>query len=155
MAYISAAVVLIWLNGELLAQLTTMICTAAVNAIGIPAEMSGLIIRSPSGFAFEVSVLCTGLPAITLLAFLTGISTASGWRRLRIFLAQTFLLLGLNSLRLVHLFMVGTYTPQWFDFAHDYFWRVAMLAAVFLLWVLDKSDVRCIKQVAGPERFFR
>ncbi len=45
------------------------------------------------------------------------------------------LLLGLNMMRLVHLFYLGVYRPQLFHVAHAYAWQAVMVAAVFILWL--------------------
>src|SRR6267378_2394751 len=124
--------------GRWLEDLTALTASASfwtLERMGIGVEQKGTVISHAGGFAYEIYYRCTGfLPgcclAVSILAY------PGNWRRKLIGLALGIpLVFLLNLLRLVHLFVIGVASPEWFDFAHRYAWEGAMILAVVGLWL--------------------
>ena len=121
------------LNGWELA--TTTAAFTLLSAAGIEAIQQGTVIAQPGGFSYEIYYRCTGILPVATLWLLILIWKGTFRDKLLGLAIGTPALLGLNLLRLVHLFHVGVQTPQYFDFAHRFFWEGAMMGAVLILWM--------------------
>jgi exosortase/archaeosortase family protein len=124
--------------GPVLLPLRTLTAEAAltlIQAVGLEATREGTAIRHAAGFAFEISRGCMGLIPALFLA--VGVMAWPGERRRKLLalLAGIPLLLGLNLVRLAHLFYLGVRRPESFRFAHEAAWEGAMVVAVFCLWL--------------------
>jgi exosortase/archaeosortase family protein len=117
-----------------LRQLTARAALAVVQTIGIDAMRVGTVVQHPSGFAYDISRGCMGvIPALILAA---GVLTwpGVGNRKAIALLVGIPLLIGLNLVRLGHLFYLGVRRPDHFHFAHEVGWEAAVVLAVFGLW---------------------
>lgn len=139
---ICGGIVLLACNEGLLASLlapwtmvTSRITLALLHWCGMEAVRMGTIISHPDGFAYEISYRCTGIiPAAAHVAWTLLYSDTL--RRRMIVLAVGFpLLLGLNLIRLVHLFYVGVHEPSAFEFVHGYLWVGVFILTLLGLWL--------------------
>jgi exosortase/archaeosortase family protein len=118
-----------------LRTLTAQAALALIQAIGLEAMREGAVIRHAAGFAYEISRGCMGvIPALFLAV---GVTAWPGdrWRKSVALLLGIPLLIGLNLVRLVHLFYLGLRRPESFRFAHEVAWEGAIVLAVFCLWL--------------------
>lgn len=119
-----------------LQRLTAAATGAVLGWGGLEAAREGTILRHPAGFGFEISAGCaavipTGIYAAAVLAF-----PVRGRLQARGMIIGLPLLLGLNLLRLAHLFHLGVFEPEVFSLAHKVIWQSGILLAVFLVWVI-------------------
>lgn len=101
-----------------------------IGLAGMSAELDDATISAPGGFAYEVYFRCTGfLPVICVAVAI--LAHPAPWRRRLAGLAVGVpVLLGLNFVRLVHLFQLGVSRPEVFDVAHSVVWEAAIVVAV-------------------------
>ncbi len=123
--------------GSLLGSLTTLTAKATftlLEMISINVVREASVIYQPSGFAYEIYYRCTGVLPVACLA--VSILAYPGYLRHKLVgLAVGIpLLIGLNLVRLVHLFLIGIAQPELFDLAHHVLWNGAMILAVLGLW---------------------
>ena len=77
---------------------------------------------------------CDGLPAIIVFSAAT-LAYPCAWSvRAWGLLAGFALIQLLNVIRVVSLFWIRTYKPEWFGQAHVAVWQCVMVLAVLLLW---------------------
>jgi exosortase/archaeosortase family protein len=117
-----------------LRQLTAQAALVLVQSIGLDAMRVGTVVQHPGGFAYEISRGCMGvIPALIL-----GVGVLAwpgvGARKAIALVVGIPLLLGLNLIRLGHLFYLGVRQPDHFHFAHEVGWQAAVVVAVFGLW---------------------
>jgi exosortase/archaeosortase family protein len=118
-----------------LRQLTAQAAVALVQSIGLDAVRVGTVLQHPGGFAYEISRGCMGvIPALILTAGVLA-WPGQGSRQAIALLVAVPLLLGLNLIRLGHLFYLGVHRPEVFRFAHEVAREGALVAVVFLLWL--------------------
>ncbi len=105
-----------------------------LQLLGTDVDVRGTIVASDQ-FAYNIVAECTLIGPLLLyiaavLAYPVGLaSKASG-------VALGLLAIGgLNLVRLVSLFYVGTYAPQHLDVAHLVVWQGVMVLSVVLLWL--------------------
>jgi exosortase H (IPTLxxWG-CTERM-specific) len=114
--------------------LTARATAAVVQGSGLEVARDGAVLSHPSGFAYEIYWRCTGLlPS----AFLAAVILASpGGRRSKAvgIAAGVLVVLGVNLVRLAHLFSVGVRHPALFDFAHTIAWEGIGVLLVLGLW---------------------
>jgi exosortase H (IPTLxxWG-CTERM-specific) len=93
---------------------------------------------SYDGFSVRVISECTGLlEAVILVAAI--LAYKATWRERAIGITLgTILLYSINIVRIDVLLLIGRHTPQFFDFAHIYFWQsllIVFITAIWLGWV--------------------
>lgn len=118
-----------------LRQLTAQAALALAQSLGLDAVRVGTVVQHPGGFAYEISRGCMGvIPALIL-----GVGVLAwpgvGSRKAIALLVGIPLLLGLNLIRLGHLFYLGVRRPDQFHFAHEVGWEAVVVLAVFGLWL--------------------
>ncbi len=113
-----------WLGG----LLSLLGFTTSVNGTYVHFGLAGL----------EIIAECTGYTAMALF-FSVVIAYPSPIRKKLIGLAVGIpLILAFNLFRLVVMAFILAYRPQYFDFAHLYFWQVALIifvVAMVVLWI--------------------
>lgn len=123
--------------GPLLVPLRALTAEGALTLIqlaGMEAIRAGSAIYYPGGFAFEISRGCTGLVGAGLLVVATLAYPAARGHRLIGVSVCVPVFLGMNLVRLVHLFHLGVYRPDLFHVFHTIMWQAIMTAAAFGLW---------------------
>lgn len=141
---LAAVAVLLWLTfrdeliGPVLEPVRTLIAQATlvlIHGIGMEATREASAIYHPGGFAYEISRGCTGIvPAAMLGAAVTAYPTEGRLRLVGLALGIPALL-GVNLVRLVHLFYLGVHQPEWFPAAHKVAWEGLIIVAVVGLWL--------------------
>jgi exosortase H (IPTLxxWG-CTERM-specific) len=87
------------------------------------------------GFAVQVIVECTGLfEAVILVSAVLAYKATWRERGIGIALGVGILYL-LNITRIAFLLIVGRYAPQFFDFAHVYFWQSLLIVFITAIWI--------------------
>ena len=90
------------------------------------------------GFSVQVIAECTGLfEAVILVSAVLAYKATWRERAVGILLGVSVLYL-LNIIRIGFLLLVGRYAPQYFDFAHIYFWQsllIVYITAIWLCWI--------------------
>lgn len=120
-----------------LVQQTADMVSAIIGLIGLDVTQEGSVISHSSGFAYEIYYRCTGiLPAVCLAVSILAHPTRSRRSKLVGLALGIPLLVLLNLVRLVHLFLIGVYSPGLFDVAHTFAWEGVMIAAVVALWLV-------------------
>ncbi len=105
-----------------------------IRLMGMEAIREGSTVYQPGGFAYEISRGGTGLVGAGLLIVsILAYPAAQGHRLVGISLCIPAFL-GLNLVRLVHLFYAGVHRPAVFHVLHETVWQVGMGVAVFGLW---------------------
>lgn len=136
LAALGAAVPAFYREEVLAAPLAPLVAATArvthwlIGLAGMSAELDGVTISAPGGFAYEVYFRCTGFLPVVCLAVAVLAHPAPWRRRLAGLLVGVPVLLGLNLVRLVHLFQLGVSWPQVFEVAHSVVWEAAIVVAV-------------------------
>jgi exosortase/archaeosortase family protein len=127
-------------------QVTADLTVTGLSALGISHLQHGTVLFQADGFAYEIYYRCIGCVPVIVLA--TGIVAwpASIGERLVGLCIGIPLLLGLNIVRLLHLFSIGVNHPEHFWLAHRVLWESVMLLTVLLAWAL------WVRWVAGRPR---
>ena len=122
-----------FIHGALLTT-TARLTSVILRLCGTDAHVSGTTIMSPS-FSVNVIAACSGIFAYVIfvaavLAYpcklkekITGIGLG---------IPAIF---AVNLIRMVSLFYIGTYLPQFFEVLHLLFWQALMIAVVVLFWL--------------------
>jgi exosortase/archaeosortase family protein len=124
--------------GPALVPLRTLTAQATLGLIhwaGMEAIREASAIYHPGGFAYEISRGCLGLVPVGVLAVSVLAHPGSLRPKLTGLALGVPLLVGLNLVRLVHLFYLGVRQPGLFHFAHQVVWQAVIVAAVFVLWL--------------------
>lgn len=106
-----------------------------IHLVGMAAVRDASAVYHPGGFAYEISRGCMGLVPVGLLIVATSAYPGRLWRKLQALALGIPLLLGLNLIRLLHLFYLGVHRPEAFHLAHQVVWQAAIVVAVFTLWL--------------------
>ena len=119
-----------------LAGLVASVTQGALHAIGIAAERAGTVLFVPGGFAYDITIGCTGLLPAAVLAVAILASPGTWGAKQRGLVVGVPLLLTVNLLRLVHLFYLGIHAPHHFVLAHTLLWEGTMVLCAFVSWLL-------------------
>jgi len=107
----------------------------ALNLLGEGASVHGQVLSSPR---FSVTIFngCNGLEAI--LIFVCGVlAFPATWRSRLLGAAVGFLAIQLiNTVRVVSLFYVGVFKPEWFSTSHVFVWQSIIVVFAVILWLL-------------------
>ena len=108
---------------------------ASLRVFGEAATVTGCEVRSPR-FAVTIFNGCNGL--ITSLVFVAAVlAFPAGWRAKLIGVVGGLAAIQLiNLLRIVSLFYIGVYLPQYFSDAHVLVWQSLVLISGAALWVM-------------------
>ena len=108
-----------------------------IHQTGLDGFRQANFIFHSSGFGIEITRGCTGFAGAAVLA--AGIvaypSGAVRARSLGIILGIP-VFVGVNLIRMTHLYHLGVSGSPFFNTAHEVVWQLGMMVAVFVLWVV-------------------
>ncbi|MBN1504160.1 MAG: archaeosortase/exosortase family protein [Candidatus Eisenbacteria bacterium] len=108
-----------------------------LSLLGFGVSVDGVLVTYDS-HGLSIIAECTGYTALVLF-FSVVVAYPSPVKKKLLGLAIGFpLILAFNLLRLVIMALVLAYKPQYFDFAHLYFWQVALIifvVALVVFWI--------------------
>ncbi len=107
----------------------------ALNLLGENARVDGQVLSS-SRFAVQIYNGCNGLEAI--LVFVAGVlAFPAPWlRRLAGVVLGVLAIQVVNVVRVVSLFYVGIFKPQWFSVSHVFIWQSLIILLSVVLWLV-------------------
>lgn len=126
--------------GMLLAGVTAQLAVTTASLLdlfGLAAVTEGNLVVLASGTVFEVSYRCSGFLPITCLIVCILASYARPHAKCTGIVLGILVLLALNQVRVVHLILIHTHHPAWFQIAHNVLWGIAPVVAVlgmFAAW---------------------
>ena len=123
--------------GKLLGGATARLAdmtAALLELFGLTAVTQGKLIVLASGTTFDVSYRCSGFLPITCLAVCILASRARPAAKLAGIAIGVVVLLALNQVRILHLILIHTNHPAWFQIAHDVLWGSAPVLAVLAVF---------------------
>jgi exosortase/archaeosortase family protein len=118
------------------AGLVASLTNATLNWLGLATQRTGTVLYLPGGFSYDVTIGCTGLLPVAVLAVGILASPGTAAAKRRGLAVGVPLLLAINLLRLVHLFWIGVKAPSYFDLAHSYLWEATLVVCTFVTWLL-------------------
>lgn len=106
----------------------------ALNLIGQGIEMEGTIIRNQR-FAVNIRNGCNGVE--TMIIFLAAVlAFPASWKARGVGLVLGMLAIqGINLVRVVALFLTGSYFPKFFDSSHTVVWQTIVILFGVVLWI--------------------
>ena len=119
-----------------LAGLVASLTRAVLHGIGIAAQRLGTVLYVPGGFAYDITIGCTGLLPAAVLAVAILASPGTRGAKQRGLAVGVPLVLAVNLLRLVHLFYLGIHAPRHFVLAHTLLWEGTMVLFTFATWLV-------------------
>ncbi len=106
-----------------------------VRATDLDGLRSASVIIHSSGFAMEITRGCTGFAgAAVLVAGIIAYHPAVSRQRFMGLLVCLPAFVGINLVRMTHLYHLGVAKSQFFHLAHTVIWQVGMMITVFCLW---------------------
>ena len=107
----------------------------ALGVLGEPATVTGCVVSSPR-FAVTIYNGCNGL--ITSLIFIAGVlAFPARWTAKLIGVVGGLVVIQiLNLIRILSLFYIGIYFPDYFNDAHIFIWQSLIIIAGVALWVV-------------------
>ena len=136
-----AALLTPWVDAHVVVPLTRGLAWAtgeAVQLAGSPAEVNGVVVRHPDGFALAIARRCAGLEAVCLVWAGMMVFPARWPERLLGMAAAGQAVMLLNLVRIVSLYYLGQFSARWFEWAHLYAWDLLIMVptlGIFLLWI--------------------
>ena len=127
-AFVSGAYLCVW-------ALTARLLAASLTLIGLEGRAEGTLVTS-SIYSAEIIWECTGVTPI--LVFVAAVAAyPSVWHR-KVYgvLLGVPALLVINQVRLVSLFYVGHWFPEFFDTAHLLVWQSLIIFFTVMVWVV-------------------
>jgi len=126
-----------WVNDHAIEPLTAGIAQvsgAMLDLIGQNVTMHGTVIKGPR-FAVNIRNGCNGIEA--MLIFLAAVvAFPASWRSRLLGLGLGILAIQVvNLIRVVALFLTGTYFPSLFDASHTVIWQTLVILSGVLLWI--------------------
>jgi len=108
---------------------------AALRVLGEPAAVTGCVVSSPR-FAVTIYNGCNAL--ITSLIFIAGVlAFPARWTAKLVGVVGGLVVIQiLNLIRILSLFYIGIYLPNYFNNAHIYIWQSLIIVAGVALWVV-------------------
>jgi exosortase/archaeosortase family protein len=136
---LATVVALLWVSGSpscmaVIQRGLAGVTGTLLNVLGHSTSVHGNTVGTES-FGISVVTACTGI-FILGLYLLAVIAYPCGWisKLLGVLLGIGGVFI-LNLIRLISLFYVGMYIPQYFDVVHQLVWQSLMIAFVVLLWL--------------------
>ena len=106
----------------------------ALNALGASVVNTGTVVGS-SSFAYSIVAECTAIGP-TILFVGAVLAYPASWRSRALGIVMGVVLLSaLNLVRLVSLFYIGVYFPNYLPMAHYLVWQAAIIIFAILLWL--------------------
>lgn len=119
---------------DLLSMKVALISSRILSLIGMKTEVVQTVVFQEKGFAIDISYKCTG---VLQMAFISAgmFAFPCSWKKTLSGLAVAIpLLFVINTVRIVSLFVIGTFALSMFDFLHDIFSEIVMIIVTFLIW---------------------
>ena len=117
-----------------ISELTAESSAFTLNLFGADVRTSGTIVASDR-FAYNIVAECTAIgPLILFLGAVVAYPAKLGSKATGALLGL-LIIGGLNVVRLVSLFYIGTYAPQRLDIFHLLIWQGVMILSVVMLWL--------------------
>jgi exosortase H (IPTLxxWG-CTERM-specific) len=107
----------------------------ALRAIGQDVTRTGTMLRSPR-FAVNIRNGCNGVEAMVILLAAMVAFPASWKARLVGLAAGAVAIQAVNLVRVVALFLTGSYLPRLFDTSHTVVWQTLVILAAVLIWIV-------------------
>jgi exosortase H (IPTLxxWG-CTERM-specific) len=108
-----------------------------LRPFGEAVRLSGIVVTF-DGFSVQIITECTGLfESVILVSAILAYQATWRERLLGIVLGVGTLYL-MNVLRIAFLLVVGRHAPDFFEFAHVYFWQTLLaifITAIWLVWI--------------------
>ena len=125
-------------NDAFVVPYTTLIAKVSGNVLRLLGEditINGCLLRSPR-FAVTIYNGCNGL--ITSLIFVSGVlAFPARWSAKLIGVVGGLLAIQvINLIRIVSLFYIGIYLPQFFNQSHIFIWQSLVILAGVTLWII-------------------
>ncbi len=120
---------------DVLAGWVAWLTQAGLHGLGIVAQRAGTVLYVPGGFAYDISIGCTGLLPATVLAVAILVSPGERGAKRWGLMVGVPLVLAVNLLRLVHLFYIGVHSPARFVLAHEFLWEGTLVLFTFATWL--------------------
>ena len=126
-------------EGELIGRFNAVMAIftgAILNMMGVSARADGPSVIG-NLFSIQIANGCNGVH-VTALVTAAMLAAPTGWMYRALGIAFTAIAIYvLNLGRAVSLFVIGSYRPQWFNFAHVYAWETVVVLstlAIFMAW---------------------
>ena len=122
---------------------TAVSAAQTLNVLGASVVNTGTVVGS-STFAYNIVTECTAIGPIILFAGAV-LAYPASWRSRLLGISMGVVLLStLNLVRLVSLFYIGAYFPNYLPMAHYLVWQAAIIIFAILLWLfwVDKFTRR-------------
>jgi len=133
-----------FLYGPLLVG-TAQITGFILRVFGTAAHVSGTTIIAPL-FSVEVIAACSGIFAYVLfVAAVLAYPCKLKEKATGIVLGVPTIFV-VNLVRMVSLFYIGAYLPQFFEAAHLLFWQALMIATAVLIWLFWAQRLTHVRQ---------
>ncbi len=142
-----------WVNDNAIEPFTAGVAKAsgiALNLIGQDIEMQGTIIRNKR-FAVNIKNGCNGVE--TMIIFLGAVlAFPASWKARGIGLFLGLLAIQfVNLIRVVALFLTGSYYPKFFDSSHTVVWQTLVILFGVVLWIFWANRFATPKRALAPE----
>jgi exosortase H (IPTLxxWG-CTERM-specific) len=130
-----------WVNDHAVEPFTAGVARVsgvALDLLGQDVERQGTVLRGPR-FAVNIENGCNGVE--TMIIFMAAVlAFPASWRARLAGLALGLVAIqGINLVRVVALFLTGTYLPSFFDTSHTVIWQTLVILSGVLLWLLWAS----------------
>ncbi|MBI4201335.1 MAG: archaeosortase/exosortase family protein [Chloroflexi bacterium] len=113
---------------------TAVSAAGALNVLGASVVNTGTVVGT-SSFAYSVVAECTAIGPVILFAGAVMAYPAT-WRSRALGISLGVVLLSaVNLVRLVSLFYIGVYFPNYLPMAHYLVWQAAIILFAILLWL--------------------
>ncbi|MCP4902849.1 MAG: exosortase H [bacterium] len=131
-------VALNWVNDAFVVPYTGFVAKmsgVALTILGEDTTVNGVVVSSPR-FAVTIYNGCNGL--VTSLIFISGVLAFPSSIRSKAIgvLGGLVSIQIINLVRIVSLFFIGIYLPQYFSQSHVFIWQSIVIVAGVALWVL-------------------
>ncbi|MFY9820136.1 MAG: exosortase H [Thermoanaerobaculia bacterium] len=126
-----------WVNDHAVEPFTSGIANLSggvLRLLGQNVTMAGTIIRSPR-FAVNIRNGCNGVEAMLIFIAAVLAFPASWASRLAGLALGMLAIQVINLVRVVALFLTGTYFPKIFDTSHTVIWQTIVILCGVLLWI--------------------
>ncbi len=126
-----------------------------LSVLGEDVEREGTLVRGAQS-AFLVVDECSAVVPLSILLGAVGASPVPLARRLLGAFVLGTVLLAINQIRLLSLWWVAVWRPEWFEWIHGVLWQPLLVLAVLVLWFpwfnRALADVRA-RQTHHPRDF--
>lgn len=119
-------------------NMTGWVIVAVSHFCGLSADYDSITHEyQVSGFRMRLIFECTAFTYLQILTLLILCTPKRPWQnKVHGILFCGLTLLSVNLIRLIGLGLIGTYALKWFEFIHDYVWKIGTVILVVGLWIL-------------------